>query len=183
VEKKRMLKSLVSGVAFAVLLTPAIADEYWVVLDPSTQQCSVVEKKSQETATDATEGTGTDVSQGATTDTAQGAGLDKSQGTATDTPDGTRMDNSQAAAIERTGTDNSQETATDKTEGTTTDKSRGTATNRAEAQKITETGDLLRLLAEAAESSKTAQRVGSVYPTRAEAEYRMSIMRKCGLAK
>ena len=188
-----MLKSLVSAIAFAALLTPAIADEYWVVLDPATQRCSVVEKKTQETATDTSEGTETDKSQEAATDTTEGTTMNNSQDaatprierTTTDTTEGATMDNSQEAATDTTagaGTDRSQETAAEKTEATETDKSRGTTTNR-QAEKITDTKDLLRLLAEAAESSKTPERVGSVYSTRAEAEYRMSIIRKCGIAR
>jgi hypothetical protein len=48
-----MLKSLASGIILAALVTPALADEYWIVQDPSTQKCSIVEKKSTETATEA----------------------------------------------------------------------------------------------------------------------------------
>jgi hypothetical protein len=172
-----MLKLFASGIAFAAFLTPAIANEYWVVLDPSTDQCSVVE-------TGTTEATGTDESQQAATDTAEGAGADNSQPTAAAT-EGTTTDNSQATAVatEGTTTDNSQESATDNNiEETKTDKSRATATNSAEAQTITDTKDLLRLLGEAAESSKTPKKLRA-YPTRAEAEYRMSIMRKCGIAR
>jgi hypothetical protein len=51
-----MLKSIASGIVMAALVTPALADEYWVVQDSSTQQCSVVEKKSSGTATDTTNG-------------------------------------------------------------------------------------------------------------------------------
>jgi hypothetical protein len=43
-----MLKSLASGMVLATLVTPALADAYWVVHDPSTtQKCSIVEKKPQ----------------------------------------------------------------------------------------------------------------------------------------
>jgi len=51
-----MLKSIVSGIVLATLITPALADEYWVVQDSSTQKCSVVEKKSNGTVTDTTTG-------------------------------------------------------------------------------------------------------------------------------
>jgi hypothetical protein len=40
-----MLKAIVSGIILAALVTPALAAEYWVVQDTSTQQCSIVEKK------------------------------------------------------------------------------------------------------------------------------------------
>ncbi len=96
------------------------------------------------------------------------------------------MDSSQDAATdtaEGTGTDKSLETAADKADSLEADKSRRTTKNEPEAEKLTDTKDLVRLLAEAAESSKSPQRVGSVYPTRAEAEYRMSIIRKCGVAR
>src|SRR6516165_4138065 len=142
-EKKRMLKSLVSAIAFAALLTPAIADEYWVVLDPATQRCSVVEKKTQETATDTSEGTETDKSQEAATDRTEGTTMDNSQEatrntirierTGTDTTERTTMENSQEAATdttEGTGTDRSPETAADEAEATKTDRSRGTTANR-----------------------------------------------------
>jgi hypothetical protein len=40
-----MLKSFASGMVLAALVTPALADEFWVVHDPSTtQKCSIVEK-------------------------------------------------------------------------------------------------------------------------------------------
>lgn len=43
-----MLKSFATAIVLAALVTPALADEaFWVVQDPSTQSCSVVEQKSQ----------------------------------------------------------------------------------------------------------------------------------------
>jgi len=43
-----MLKSFASAIVLAALVTPALADEYWVVHDPSTtQKCSIVATKSQ----------------------------------------------------------------------------------------------------------------------------------------
>jgi hypothetical protein len=30
------------------MVVPALADEYWVVLDPSTEKCSVVQQKSED---------------------------------------------------------------------------------------------------------------------------------------
>jgi hypothetical protein len=43
-----LLKPFASGMVLAALVTPALADDaYWVVQDPSTQNCSVVEQKSQ----------------------------------------------------------------------------------------------------------------------------------------
>jgi hypothetical protein len=42
-----MLKSFACAMVLAALITPALADEYWVVLDPTTHKCSVTETKSQ----------------------------------------------------------------------------------------------------------------------------------------
>lgn len=43
-----VLKSLASAIALAALVTPALADGYWVVHDPSTtQKCTIVEKTPQ----------------------------------------------------------------------------------------------------------------------------------------
>ena len=43
-----MLKSFASAIVLAAFVTPALADEFWVVHDPSTaQKCSIVETKSQ----------------------------------------------------------------------------------------------------------------------------------------
>jgi hypothetical protein len=42
-----MLKSFASVIVLAALVTPALADEYWVLLDPTTHKCSVTETKSQ----------------------------------------------------------------------------------------------------------------------------------------
>ena len=47
-----MLKSFMSAIVLAALATPALADEYWVVHDPSTtQKCSIVEKTPQPSET------------------------------------------------------------------------------------------------------------------------------------
>lgn len=162
-----MLKTIASGIALATFLTPAIANEYWVVLDPSTQQCSVVEKKSQQSATDTT---GTEPDQETAKETTEGTGTDKAPETATDT---TPETTTEATTTEGTTTDNSQETATaGRAEGTTTQE---TAADTTEAQTATD---------EDADSSKTTKKIfiGSAYPTRDEAEYRMTIMRKCGIA-
>jgi hypothetical protein len=164
---KKMLKSIASAIAIATLLTPAIANEYWVVLDPLTQKCSIVEKKTQQSATDAT-GTGTD--EETAKEITEGTGTDKSPQTATDTTEETTTE---TTTTEGTTTDSSQETATaGRAEGTTTQE---TAANTTEAQTATD---------EDADSSKTAKKIfiGSAYPTRDEAEYRITIMRKCGIA-
>jgi hypothetical protein len=43
-----MLKAFVSAMVLAALVTPALADEFWVVHAPSsTQKCSIVEEKTQ----------------------------------------------------------------------------------------------------------------------------------------
>ena len=42
-----MLRSFASAVVFAALISPALADTYWVVQDPTTQKCSIAERKSQ----------------------------------------------------------------------------------------------------------------------------------------
>jgi hypothetical protein len=43
-----MLKSFATAIALAALVTPALADEFWVVHSPSTtQKCSIVEKAPQ----------------------------------------------------------------------------------------------------------------------------------------
>lgn len=41
-----MLKTILNAVAVTVLVTPALA-EYWIVQNPSTHKCSVVEQNSQ----------------------------------------------------------------------------------------------------------------------------------------
>jgi hypothetical protein len=47
-----MLKSFASAIVLAALVSPAIADGYWVIHDPSTmQKCSIVEKTPQPGAT------------------------------------------------------------------------------------------------------------------------------------
>jgi hypothetical protein len=42
-----MLKSIASAIVLTAFITPALADIYWVVLDPTTHRCSVTETKSQ----------------------------------------------------------------------------------------------------------------------------------------
>jgi hypothetical protein len=47
-----MLKSFASATVLAALVTPALADEFWVVHNPSaTQKCSIVEKAPQPSET------------------------------------------------------------------------------------------------------------------------------------
>ena len=47
-----MLKSFAGAIALAALVTPALADEFWVVHNPSTtQKCSIVEKTPQPSET------------------------------------------------------------------------------------------------------------------------------------
>ena len=47
-----MLKSFASAIVLAAFVTPALADEFWVVHDPSTaQKCSIVEKAPQPSGT------------------------------------------------------------------------------------------------------------------------------------
>jgi hypothetical protein len=42
-----MLKSFASAIVLTAFITPALADTYWVVLDPTTHRCSVTETKTQ----------------------------------------------------------------------------------------------------------------------------------------
>ena len=44
-----MLKMIASGIILGALVTPALAAGYWVVQDASTQKCSIVEKKPNDT--------------------------------------------------------------------------------------------------------------------------------------
>lgn len=43
-----MLRILTIPIVLVALVVPALADEYWVVLDPSTEKCSVVQQKSED---------------------------------------------------------------------------------------------------------------------------------------
>lgn len=49
------MKSIIGGIVLAALISPAFADEYWVEYNYSTHECSIVEKKSPQSATDATQ--------------------------------------------------------------------------------------------------------------------------------
>lgn len=49
------MKSIIGGIVLAALISPAFANEYWVEYDYSTHECSIVEKKSPQSATDATQ--------------------------------------------------------------------------------------------------------------------------------
>jgi hypothetical protein len=46
-----MRKSVIGGVILAALITPALADEYWVVQDAKTKHCSIVTEKPTTTTT------------------------------------------------------------------------------------------------------------------------------------
>jgi len=41
---KTMLKTIVTGLALTALIVPAYAETYWVVLDTTIHQCSIVEQ-------------------------------------------------------------------------------------------------------------------------------------------
>ena len=49
------MKSIIGGIVLAALISPAFADEYWVEYNYSTHECSIVEKKSSQSVTDATQ--------------------------------------------------------------------------------------------------------------------------------
>ena len=40
-------KAFASAIVLTALITPALADTYWVILDPTTHRCSVTETKFQ----------------------------------------------------------------------------------------------------------------------------------------
>ena len=40
-------KAFASAIVLTAFITPALADTYWVILDPTTHRCSVTETKSQ----------------------------------------------------------------------------------------------------------------------------------------
>jgi hypothetical protein len=46
-----MKKAIICAFGLAVLATPALADEYWVVRDSSTKHCSIVTTKPTTTTT------------------------------------------------------------------------------------------------------------------------------------
>ena len=46
-----MKKAIICAFGLAVLATPALADEYWVVQDSSTKHCSIVTSKPTTTTT------------------------------------------------------------------------------------------------------------------------------------
>jgi len=45
-----MMKTLASGIILATLIGPAMADDYWIVQDPSSSKCSIVETTSKDTS-------------------------------------------------------------------------------------------------------------------------------------
>lgn len=50
-----MLKSILGAVVFAAFVSPAMANEYWVEYNYSTHECSIVEKKTPQSAAEATQ--------------------------------------------------------------------------------------------------------------------------------
>jgi hypothetical protein len=46
-----MRNAIVGGIIFAALITPALADQYWVVQDAKTKHCSIVTEKPTTTTT------------------------------------------------------------------------------------------------------------------------------------
>ena len=46
-----MKQAVLSGIIVAALVTPALADEFYVVHDPATKHCSIVSEKPTTTTT------------------------------------------------------------------------------------------------------------------------------------
>ena len=46
-----MKKTIICGAVLAAFITPALADQYWVVQDSSTKHCTVVTEKPTTTTT------------------------------------------------------------------------------------------------------------------------------------
>ena len=45
-----MMKTLAGGIVLAALIGPAMANDYWIVQDPSNLKCSIVENTSKNTS-------------------------------------------------------------------------------------------------------------------------------------
>jgi hypothetical protein len=48
-----MMKTLAGGIVLAALIGPAMANDYWIVQDPSNLKCSIVETTSKDTSKEA----------------------------------------------------------------------------------------------------------------------------------
>ena len=164
-----MVKPIIGGIFLAALITPALAaDEYWVEYNYSTHECSIVEKKTQETASDPTQDTTTAPTQDTTT-----AAPTQDTPTSDPTQDTTTAETPKDAATAETPK-NAPEAGRDTTaaDGTTDNSADPTAAVAAA---------WARKEAAARESHRdiTKTLVGSPMRSRKEAEEEMAFIRRC----
>ena len=178
------MKSIICGALLAALVSPSLADQYWVEYNYSTQTCSIMEIKSQEpagsTAPDITSAT----AEGAVSDPAN---IASSSATRTNTSPENSDLGLTAAVIAWAG-------KKDVAEAAWYDAGRtliGIAIRTPE-QVVTEfkiIGAMYAIWAretatsEAARSDAAKAFIGTVSNTREVAERKIRVMRKCGLAQ
>jgi len=174
------VKSIICGVLFATLVSPSLAEQYWVEYNYSTQTCSIIETKSQEPAGSTATGIPAASAEGAAYDPANVA-------TSSATPTNTSSDLGPTAAVIAWARKK------DVAEAAWYDAGRtllGTATRTPE-QVVTEfkvIGAMYAIWAretatsEAGRSDAAKALIGTVSESRELAERKMNIMRKCGLA-
>lgn len=190
-----MVKAIIGGVVLAALVSPAMANEYWVEYNYSTHECSVVEKKSPQSATEAQngpppadvtapgtpkDGSVSDVPQGFAPPTkdmppvvASGAPNDAT--TPSVTPGATAPTNT-TTAVNPTGAPNGAPTP-----GAPTDASNADSKNDPFSP-LAASWERKKAAAEAAGTATvTTVEIGTAMRSREDAESEMQVMRKCGL--
>jgi hypothetical protein len=185
-----VLKPII-GIVAATLVTPALADEYWVKYDYNTHECSVVQSATHQTETrfpwsapndgskpkDALNGPANG-SAGATTDgTTNETGNPNGSTTTAIATNGNAAPNDSNAA---SGAPN--ETGASNTSNTTNNSGTTNNTNNGESESPVVAA--WKRKAELAKKDKidvSTALVGSAMQTREQAEEEMQIMRICGL--
>ena len=189
-----MFKSIIGGITLAALVSPAMANEYWVEYDYSTHTCSIVEKQTPQNSTDVTQNG----------PTATPAGTSATGGPISDVPQGFAAPTNKTPPVIASGAPNAADTTpvapgtTAPANPTATAKPTG-APNGAAApgaptkasKKFDENDPFAGLAASwarkkaAAEAAGTANvttvEIGDAMRTREDAEAEMLVMRKCGL--
>ena len=200
------MKSIICSVVLVALVSPALADEYWVEYNYSTQKCSIVETKSQKPAA------GT--SQGITVEHAENiiapnddAALDATHGA--NKPNTTTEDavsnpvnvgaSSTAPKTTSPGNNNLDPTATviawagkkDVAGAAWYDAAKILPAMQSSEQVVTEMKAITAMweiwaretaASEAARSNAAKALIGTVSESPQRAEMKMNLMRKCGLA-
>lgn len=184
-----MLKSMIGGLMVATLVTPVLADEYWVQYDYSTHECSIVQSDTHEAATRFPWSAPTDGSRpkdlpnppagGATGGLTAGATNEKAGPNSSNNSEVT--DGSSTSNASNTASATQKETGTSSASNNTSGAGPTNNTNDESESPVVAAWKRKAELAQNNHVDVSKALVGRALETREQAEEEMQIMRICGL--